>query len=238
MNRVLVLMHVACEPAAEYAVVLRERGIEVVELLLDQDAVLPDWRDFVGIIAMGGPMGANDDDSVPWITAEKAFIREAVTAGVPYWGICLGAQLLAAALGARVYTGDEPEVGMSRVTLTEGAAEDPVFGRLPAEFPAFQWHADSFDLPNGATWLAGNSAYAHQAFKIGAAYGIQFHVEVDKSLAEEWLAIPEYAASLATVHGPDAGPRVLDDLVVSVDETIKIARDAFAAWLDSYVLVD
>lgn len=238
MKRVLVLMHVACEPAAEYEAVLRERGVDVESLLLDDGVELPDWNDFAGIIAMGGPMGANDDDVLPWIAAEKRFIRDAVTAGVPYWGICLGAQLLAAAMGGRVYTGAVPEVGMSRVALEPAAADDPVFAKLPPEFPAFQWHGDTFDLPNGATLLAGNGAYPHQAFKLGAAYALQFHVEVDEILAKEWLEIPEYAASLAAVHGPDAGPRVLDDLVSSVDETIRIARELFEAWLDNYVLPD
>jgi GMP synthase (glutamine-hydrolysing) len=234
--RVLVLMHVACEPAAEYESVLNERGIAVTNLLLDSGAELPDWHEFDGIIAMGGPMSANDDEQLPWITAEKRLIRDAVAAGTPFWGVCLGAQLLAASLGARVYTGAAPEVGMSEVTLAPGATHDPVFGSLPTIFPAFQWHGDTFELPVGAIWLAGNDAYRHQAFRVGSAYGVQFHVEVATDLAAEWLAIPEYAAGLEAVHGPGAEVGVLAGLAARVDETRVVARQIFEAWLDNWVI--
>ncbi len=235
LGRILVLLHVACEPPAEYSTVLEERGIPVHTVLLGDGAELPDWRDFVGIIAMGGPMGANDDEQLPWITAEKTLIHDAVSAGVPYWGVCLGAQLLAAAMGGRVYTGEVPEIGMTDVLLVPEAAEDPVFAGLPQKFPAFQWHGDTFELPPGATWLATNDAYRHQAFVVGAAYGVQFHVEVGNDLAEQWLEIPEYAAGLATVHGEGAGPTLLASLAAEQVHTRNVARALFENWLDHRV---
>jgi len=235
-GRLLVLMHVACEPAAEYARVLTERGLGFDELLLTDDVALPDWRDYAGIIAMGGPMGAYDDDLVPWLAAEKRLINEAVTSGVPYWGVCLGAQLLAAALGADVYPGPAPEVGISRVSITPEAAQDPVFAGVAATFPAFQWHGDTFELPAGATLLAGNDAYRHQAFAVGGAYGLQFHVEVDAALAAEWLEVPAYRESLAAVRGAGAEAEVLSELTAEVDTTIRLARQLFAAWLDAWVM--
>ncbi len=235
-GRVLVLLHVACEPPAEYSTVLEERGIPTHTVLLGDGVELPDWRDFVGIIAMGGPMSANDDDKLPWITAEKKLIHDAVSAGTPYWGVCLGAQLLAAAMGGRVYAGEVPEIGMTDVQLVAAAAEDPVFAGVPLAFSAFQWHGDTFELPPNATWLATNEAYRHQAFVVGAGYGVQFHVEVGNDLAEQWMEIPEYAAGLEKVHGDGAGPKLLADLAAEQVNTRTVARTLFENWLDHRVV--
>ncbi|MGZ4202404.1 MAG: type 1 glutamine amidotransferase, partial [Thermoleophilaceae bacterium] len=122
--RVLVLQHIACEPPGAYEDVLRERGAELHRVELDEGEPLPDWRGHDAIVAMGGPMSANDDAELPWLASEKALIREAVSAGTPFLGVCLGAQLLAASLGARVYAGPA-EVGVLPVALTEEGVRDP-----------------------------------------------------------------------------------------------------------------
>ena len=100
--RVLVLQHIACEPPGVYEDVLLERGASIHRVELDEGESLPDWRGFDAIVAMGGPMSVNDEDALPWLAAEKRAIGEAVRAGTPFWGVCLGVQLLAASLGARV----------------------------------------------------------------------------------------------------------------------------------------
>lgn len=100
--RVLVLQHIACEPPGVYEDVLLELGAAITRIELDEGETLPDWRAFDAIIAMGGPMSVNDETEHPWLIAEKRLIRDAVTAGVPFWGACLGVQLLASSLGARV----------------------------------------------------------------------------------------------------------------------------------------
>ena len=138
-------------------------------------------------------MSVNDESEHPWLVAEKRLIREAVQAGVGYWGACLGVQLLASSLGARVYAGPQPEVGVLAVTLTDEGASDPVFAGLPRELATLQWHGDTFDLPEGAVLLAESPAYPHQAFRYGrAAYGVQFHVEVTGDMAREWATVPAY----------------------------------------------
>ena len=152
--KTLVLQHIACEPPGVFEDVLIERGAAITRVELDEGGQLPNWRDFELIVAMGGPMSVNDDAELPWLTAEKQAIADAVKAGVPYWGSCLGVQLLAASLGARVYSGTQPEVGVLPVTLTEDGRSDPVFAGLPPEFLTLQWHGDTFDLPDGATLLA------------------------------------------------------------------------------------
>lgn len=211
--RILVLQHIACEPPGEYEEVILERGIEIRRVELDQGESLPDRRGFDAIVAMGGPMSVTDDAELPWLADEKVLIEEAVRAGVPYWGVCLGAQLLAASLGARVYAGPAPEVGLMTVRTTDDAAADPVFAGLPRELPALQWHGDTFELPEGATHLAGSDAYANQAFRWGdSAYGVQFHLEVSEALAEEWVSEGEYREYLHRALGAGSLPKLLGDL--------------------------
>jgi GMP synthase-like glutamine amidotransferase len=138
-----------------------------------------------GLVVMGGPMGVHDD--LPWLAPERALLRAAVEAGHPVLGVCLGAQQLAAALGAKVVAGPAPECGMGEVHLTPAALSDPVFGAAPTPLPCVHWHRDTFTLPDGAVRLAGNEAYENQAFRVGArAYGLQFHVEVTGSLVAHW----------------------------------------------------
>ncbi len=199
---------------------------------VDEGEQLPDWRGFDGIIAMGGPMGAYEDQRLPWLSAEKQLVADAVRSGLPFWGVCLGSQLLAASLGARVTPGPEPEVGVLSVKRTRAGAEDSVFSHAPDEFKALQWHGDTFELPAGATRLAGSDAYEQQAFSVGHAYGLQFHIEVDASLAHRWGAVPAYAQSLESIMGAGALPRLLDEIAAHEREMTQLARTLFAAWLE------
>jgi GMP synthase-like glutamine amidotransferase len=226
---VLVLQHIACEPPGVYEDVLRERGATVHRVEVDAGEELPEWREFGAIVAMGGPMSANDDDVFPWLSDEKRLIGDAVRAGLPYWGVCLGVQLLAASLGARVYAGDEPEVGVLPVELTEEGRRDPVFSALPPSIPALQWHGDTFDLPDGAVRLAGSSAYPNQAFRFENAYGVQFHVEVSAAMAREWMDVPEYAAALDRTIGTENMLTAVDE---RVNEMLEHGRVLFERWLD------
>ena len=129
----LELRHVECEGPADYLPALEEFGpVHTVRLWQEP---LPETVDYRGIVVMGGPVGANDGAVVPWIDDEIAYLRSALASDVPVWGVCLGAQLLAAALDAKVYSGPAPEVGVCDVELTAASAADPVWGELPASFP-------------------------------------------------------------------------------------------------------
>jgi GMP synthase-like glutamine amidotransferase len=231
----LVLQHIACEPPAAFEDELRSRGLDVARVELDEGEPLPDWREFPAIVVMGGPMGAYDEAEHPWLAGEKRLLREAVEADVPVWGVCLGAQLLASALGARVYRGDRPEVGLLPVHLTPESADDPVFGDAPGSFPTLQWHGDSFDLPDGATLLASSPAYPHQAFRVGRSYGLQFHIEVPLELATEWAGVPAYAESLESTLGPGALDELLADVARNVNVTVPLARGLFGRWVENVV---
>jgi GMP synthase (glutamine-hydrolysing) len=229
----LVLQHIACEPPGVYEDVLEERNAAIVRIELDEGDPLPDWRDFDAVIAMGGPMGALDDAELPWLADERRLVGEAVRAGLPFWGVCLGAQLLARSLGARVYPGPAPEVGVLPVTLTAAARDDAVFGEAPATLPTLQWHGDTFDLPDGAKLLATSPAYSHQAFRWGrAAYGLQFHLEVSTEMAAEWAGVPAYAEALERMLGPGSLERLTDDLARRAAEMRASGRRLFERWLD------
>ncbi len=229
--RLLVLQHAGCEPPGVYEDVMRERAIAFERVVLDAAPALPDWRGFGGIVAMGGAMGAYEDEEHPWLAAEKRLIAEAVRGGMPYWGVCLGAQLLASALGAEVRAGPAPELGVMYVELTDAAAEDPVFAGAPARFSTLQWHGDTYSLPDGAVRLARSERYEQQAFALGAAYAVQFHLEVDGALAAEWMEVPEYVAELEQLDGPQAPARMLAEVRAAEAETVPLARELFTRWL-------
>jgi GMP synthase (glutamine-hydrolysing) len=234
--RCLVLQHIACEPPGVFEDVLRERGAALIRVELDEGEPLPSSLDGIdAIVAMGGPMSVNDDAELPWVADEKTFIRAAVTAGTPYFGVCLGAQLLAASLGARVFQGPAPEVGVLPVSLTDEGRADPVFAGLPREFATLQWHGDTFDLPEAAVLLAGSTSYPNQAFRVGPAYGVQFHLEVSASIAAEWASVPAYADALEQTQGADALARLLADFEQHRAAMEERARALLTSWLETAV---
>jgi GMP synthase (glutamine-hydrolysing) len=159
---------------------------------VDLGEPLPASGSFGGLAVMGGLMGVHDDADHPWLADERRLIAASVGAGLPVLGICLGAQQLAAALGAEVTTGPVPEIGVCPVTLTGAGRRDPVLGPEygglgDPDLPAVEWHGDTFALPSGAVHLAATRAYPHQAFRVGdRVYGLQFHAEVDRAMAEVW----------------------------------------------------
>jgi GMP synthase (glutamine-hydrolysing) len=230
--RTLVLQHIACEPPGAFAEVMRERRWEMVTCEIDETGSLPRWDEFDAIVAMGGPMSANDERALPWLAGEKQLIGDAVSAGVPYFGTCLGVQLLAASLGAQVYPGLTPEVGILPVELTDEGRVDAVLGSLDSQILTLQWHGDTFDLPVDAVLLAASDAYPHQAFRFGpVAYGIQFHIEVSAEMAEEWARVPEYARALEETVGAHA----LDEMIAALRDERGAqmqahARELFGRW--------
>lgn len=149
----------------------------------------PEVGDVSALIVLGGAMGANDEEKHPFLADLKLLISRVVASGVPYIGVCLGGQLLAAACGAKVVSNRWEERGTMPVQLTEQGADDRLFQGVAERFTTFQWHHDSFDLPVGAVLLAASPACPHQAFRIGTcAWGVQFHPEVTESIIRDWCA--------------------------------------------------
>jgi GMP synthase (glutamine-hydrolysing) len=209
VTNVLVLQHISCEPPGIFEDVLVARGATITRVELDAGEPIPALTGFDALVVMGGPMGAYEEERFPWIADELVTIAEAVERRMPVLGVCLGAQLLARAAGGTAFVGHGPEVGVLPVRLTAAAGDDHVFGDLPATFTALQWHGDTFDLPPDAVLLASSDEYPNQAFCVGTAYGIQFHVEVTSAMAQEWAEVPAYAAALDAVRGPGSLPGLL-----------------------------
>jgi GMP synthase-like glutamine amidotransferase len=231
--RLLVLQHISCEHPGVFSEVIEERGVEAVPVEVDEGQPLPDWRDFDAVLAMGGPMGAYEEGEHPWLVPEKELLREAADEGRPILGVCLGVQLLASALGAKVGPMESAEVGLLPVQLTEEGRADPLFAGMPEPLVSLQWHGDTFELPEGAALLASSPAAPHQAFRAGeAAYGVQFHLEVTPRMADEWAEVPAYRDSLAATLGPERGAEFLAEVKNRAEELRPGARRLMENWLD------
>lgn len=186
----LILQHTQEERGGLFEEILLEQGWKVEILpLFSGSSLPPSIEEFGLILVLGGPMSANDEEIHPFLKYELPFIRKALKIGHPVLGVCLGAQLMAKALGAKVYPGPYKEIGWYWLSQTPSARSDPVFSRLDPYFLVFQWHGETFDLPPGAVGLAGNMAYPNQAFRVGELmYGVQFHLEVTEPMIETWLS--------------------------------------------------
>lgn len=150
--------------------------------------LLPELSEFDWLIVMGGPMGVYDDDKYNWLSPEKEFIRNSIQAGKTVLGICLGAQLIASALGAKVYPNREKEIGWFPVSPEPDVDSIKFIGRAGDVVPVFHWHGDTFDLPSGAIRLASSEACLNQAFRIGEkVIGLQFHLEVTEKSVERLI---------------------------------------------------
>lgn len=176
--RLHYLQHVPFEGLANIEVWAKDKGHYISGTLLFQDQHLPEMSDFDWLIIMGGPMNVYEIEKYPWLVQESKLIQEAIANGKTVLGVCLGAQLIADALGGKVYKNKHKEIGWFPVSLTEEAKESTLFSSLPDRFTAFHWHGDTFDLPKGATRVAHSEACANQAFVYNRrVVGLQFHLE-------------------------------------------------------------
>ena len=211
----LVVQHVGPEGPAAVGAALEEAGVAVEVCRLHAgDTLPPGLARFDGLVVMGGPMSATSDAGFPTRPTELALLAQALADAVPVLGVCLGAQLLAGAAGGTVRAGTAgAEIGWGTVTLTPGAAGDPLFASLPESLEVLHWHGDTFDLPAGSVLLATGDRYRSQAFRAGpAAWGLQFHLEVDRRAAAAMAAaFPEDA---------DAAPGGAEEIVAGAPEAV------------------
>ncbi|MGH8506100.1 MAG: type 1 glutamine amidotransferase [Stenotrophobium sp.] len=183
------LQHVAFEDLGCIAPWLAARNATVTQTRLYAGETLPKSDDFDWLIVMGGPMNIYEEAAYPWLRAEKTLIRDACAAGRKLLGICLGAQLIAGALGAPVTRNAQQEIGWFPVRMSAAAAQSKLFAGFPERYDALHWHGDTFAIPSGAKLLASSEACAHQAYECdGRVAAIQFHLEVTAANARVWLA--------------------------------------------------
>lgn len=175
------LQHVPFEGLGSIEPALLAAGYTLGYTRFFETAVLPDPDDIDLLVVMGGPMSVNDEQGFPWLIAEKKFIRAIIEAGKPVLGICLGAQLIASAMGARVYKNKEKEIGWFPVEGVPAAGKETF--NIPSKLEVFHWHGETFDLPPGASRLARSAGCENQAFQLGArVIGLQFHLEMNPEL--------------------------------------------------------
>jgi GMP synthase (glutamine-hydrolysing) len=177
-----VLQHVPFEGPGLIAVQAQAHGIELDQRHLYREDALPNLEELAGLVVLGGPMGVGDTEQHPHLAGEINLLTEAVAAGMPILGVCLGAQLLACALGGEVSPMGSTEVGIGSVALTTAGEHDGVLGPSGRLLPVLHWHDDTFTIPPGAELLASSDRCVNQAFRAGRAFGLQFHVELDAGL--------------------------------------------------------
>jgi GMP synthase (glutamine-hydrolysing) len=219
---VLAVIHGEGARSGVFGEVVAERGHRLHEWSLAWDTPPPRPIDAYGaVLIFGGSMHADQDERHPWLREENLFLQRVLGLGLPTFGVCLGAQLLAKAAHADVGPATEPEIGWHPVELTPAAREDPVFASVPERFDAFQWHYYTYGLPGGSVELA-HSPVCTQAFRLGEhVWGIQFHAEVTGTQVESWIA-----------EEPDAvAPSLTAETRERIGEWNAFGRELCAAFL-------
>lgn len=233
--RFLVFQHIACEHPGVFRDFLKADGIAYDAVELDEGEAIPSLENYDALWVMGGPMDVWEETHHPWLIAEKAAIREAVMQRrMPYMGLCLGHQLLGAALGGKVGKMKAAEVGILDVELTSEGRADPVFAGMAQKQKALQWHgAEVQAAPEGAVILASSPLCPNQAMRIGRhAYGLQYHVELTRSTVPEWGEVPAYACALDVTLGQGALPRLRDAASALMPEFNRSAKQLYDNFLN------
>jgi GMP synthase (glutamine-hydrolysing) len=232
MRKLLVFQHAPSEPLGVLDPMLRRWGFRIRYANFARDPGLQlDLSRYNGLVVLGGPMNVDQVDAYPHLATEIAAIREALRLGMPVLGICLGAQLLAAALGARVRPNRVREIGWYRLQPAPQASADRLFRHFDGSQRVFQWHAYTFDLPPGAVHLASTESCEHQAFRYGnRAYGLQFHLEADEALIRRWLAVPAYAAEV----GAEGVEQILRTTPDQISPALALSERVFHEFLELF----
>ncbi len=187
--RVAIIENMKISYPGQVGRALAEASAAVTVIPAYAGAPLPQVDDYEALVVLGGEQNARDDQKHPYLADLSALMRSFGDAGKAVLGICLGSQLLARAYGGDNLIGTAPEFGWRVIEKTEHGKSDPVFSAVSDSFLSFQWHDDTFTLPQGAVHLAENGAARHQAFRLGrAAYGFQFHFEADRNVVDDWKA--------------------------------------------------
>ena len=202
MRKILVFQHVASEPLGHLDPLLRQSGVRIRYVNFGREPhAEPDVRRYDGLVVLGGPMNVDQQDRHPHLRTEMEVIRSAMRDDKPVLGICLGAQLLAEAMGGRVHPNPVPEIGWYRLHPRPEALGDPLLRHFDHGRPhyIFQWHAYTFAPPPGAVPLAWTRSCRNQAYRLGErAWGLQFHLEADAALISRWLGTPSGRSEIET----------------------------------------
>lgn len=233
MKRLLVFQHVPHEILGTFNPLLKEAGFRIryVNFGRTPDAE-PNIEKYDGLIILGGPMCVDQTDSHPHLLTEIRAIKLAMERQMPVLGICLGAQLIATALGARVRPNPVKEIGWYAVTPTKEGKLDPLFRCFNGTEQIFQWHGDAFDIPRGAVNLASSSDCPNQAFRFGErTYGLQFHLEVDEALIHRWLKTPVHVRELENMGDGFSATQIIKETHNNIANSTELGNRLFGAYI-------
>ncbi|MCH9693849.1 MAG: type 1 glutamine amidotransferase [Gammaproteobacteria bacterium] len=234
--KILVFQHVPYEPLGTLDPLLKKAGFRIRYVNFGREPEsCPTLEGYQALIILGGPMNSDQIDSHPNLLTEIELIREALQRDISVLGICLGAQLLAKALGGEVTRNAKREIGWYNVELTDAGNCDPVLSAFSPVQEVFQWHEDGIHLPPGAIHLAASDASDVQAFRYGEhAYGFQFHLEVDRSLIERWLTVPANQPVLQAEAGNIEPDDIRDQVPASIDALEALSVATFSRWIERF----
>lgn len=237
--KVLVFQHVPFEPLGTLDALLKECGFRIRYVNFGRDsAQRPVLDRYAALIVLGGPMNCDQVNSHPNLLTEVEILREAVARDMSVLGICLGAQLLAKALGGEVFRNPEREIGWYDVELTAAGAGDPVLSAFARRQRVFQWHEDGIAVPADVEVLASSPVSPVQAFRHGEhVYGLQFHLEVDADLIERWLSVPAHAGVLQEEAGHIDPTAIRDETRRRIAESQALSRETFGRWIERFEIV-
>lgn len=236
MRKLLVFQHVSFEPLGTLDALFKQSGFRIRYVNFDREPSRRiDVARYAGLVVLGGPMSADDTSEHRHLAYEQEAIRHALARQIPMLGICLGAQLMAAAVGAKTLRGEAIEYGWTDVSPTHAARKDPLLRHLGDREQIFQWHEDTFTLPRDAVHLAESVACRNQAFRLGeSAYGLQFHLEANRALILRWLEAPGKLAGLARrgVHVDTQQTLALTQRLLP--RATDLARAVFGAFIEHF----
>ncbi|HIG69104.1 MAG TPA: type 1 glutamine amidotransferase [Myxococcales bacterium] len=236
MPKLLIFQHVAHELLGTLHPLLRNHGFRNHYINFGRDPhAEPSLDGYHGIVVLGGPMNVDQVDAFPHLKTEVRLLKQAIASEMPVLGICLGAQLLAKALGAQVRPNGEKEIGWYDVEPTTAGREDPLFAHFETREKIFQWHSDTFEIPEGAVHLATSPACSNQAFRFGAnAYGFQFHLEVDPPMIERWLDVPGHREEIAAEQGRICPEQIRRDTEAHGKRLRELSDPCFSGFIEHF----
>ncbi|MBI4412613.1 MAG: gamma-glutamyl-gamma-aminobutyrate hydrolase family protein [Deltaproteobacteria bacterium] len=233
MKKLLVCQHVAHEALGTLAPLFKGAGFRIRYVNFGRQPDLkPSLEGYDGLVILGGPMNVDETSIHPHLVFEVTMIQEALKRNLPVLGICLGAQLIAKALGGRVAKNPVKEIGWYDVALTAEGKNDPILKHFKPAEKIFQWHGDTFDIPSGAVHLLSSQFCLNQAFRFGdRVYGFQFHLEVDRKMIERWLRVPDNRREIEASDDSIDSEAIRRETPLHIDHLKKLGDKIFGEFI-------
>jgi len=232
-KKILVCQHVPYELLGTLNPLFKKEGFRIKYVNFGRHPnAEPTLDDYDGLILLGGPMNVDEVEKHPHLAHEVKLVKDAIKKDIPVLGICLGAQLIAQALGASVKPNSEKEIGWYDFSLTEDGKNDPIFKHFNNNEEIFQWHGYTFDIPDGAKHLASSSTCTNQAFSYGdKVYAMQFHLEVDEPLINRWLKVPLHVEEINSLNGKVVIETIQKETHKNIDNTLALSESVFSEFI-------